>query len=77
MYRHEFQEGSICAFWGHRIEDGITISRYHRTETRTPFDIHWTKNGRYFQFCSDDVQAVVQMFHDATKPEPKFPHFIA
>lgn len=76
MYRHEHTEGSICAFWGQRIEDGITIARYHRTETRTPFDIHWTTGGDYFQNCSSNYLEAINQFRAATRKRNEPPHFI-
>lgn len=81
MYRHEQPEGTVCAFWGDKIADGITIARYYRTERRTPFDIHWTTKNDYFQNCSPDIEAAIEKFraenkHRATiTNEP--PHFIA
>lgn len=76
MYRHEHTEGSVCAFWGQNIEDGITIARYHRTETRTPFDIHWTQGGDYFQNCSSNYLEAITQFRAATRKRNEPPHFI-
>jgi hypothetical protein len=76
MYRHEHIEGSICAFWRQRMEDGITIARYHRTEQRTPFDIHWTMNGDYFQHCNPNYLEAIAEFRKLTRKEQKLPDFI-
>ena len=79
MYRNEVPEGTICAFWGNKISDGITIARYHRTETRTPFDIHWTLNNDYFEnFTSSYLDAIAKFRaeskHITKDNEP--PHFL-
>jgi len=67
MYRNEVPEGTICAFWGNRISDGITIARYYRTETRTPFDIHWTTKNDYFQYFSPNYLAAINNFRKESK----------
>jgi hypothetical protein len=81
MYRNEVPENTMCAFWGENIQDGITIARYHRTETRTPFDIHWTKGGDYFQNFSPNYLEAISQFraetrHRAETGRNEPPHFI-
>lgn len=79
MYRNEVPEGTICAFWGNKISDGITIARYHRTETRTPFDIHWTLNKDYFENFSCNYLDAISKFRAESKHRTKdneAPHFI-
>lgn len=76
MYRNELPEGTICAFWRARIEDGITIARYYRTEQRTPFDIHWTTRNDYFISYSANIEEAIELFRNATAKKNELPHFI-
>ena len=44
-------------FWDSKSPEVMVIAEYSRTEISTPFNIHWTTSGDYFE-CYEPVQTI-------------------